>query len=54
MKRQSRTFKGKGGKKKKKTGSCNSLVGRRRVGGERKKRGKEKINKRIVLRGDEN
>jgi hypothetical protein len=53
MKRQSGTFNGKGGKKKK-TRSCNSLVGRRRVGGEREKRGKEKINKRTVLRGDEN
>ena len=28
--------------KKKKKKSCNSLVGRRRVGGEREKRGKEK------------
>jgi hypothetical protein len=40
--------------KKKKTRSCNNLVGRRRVGGESEKRGKEKINKRTVLRGDEN
>ena len=31
-----------GNKKEKKIGSCNSLVGRRRVGGEREKRGKEK------------
>jgi hypothetical protein len=29
-------------KKRKKKGSCNSLEGRRRVGGEREKRGKEK------------
>jgi hypothetical protein len=29
-------------KEKRKKGSCNSLVGRRRVGGEREKRGKEK------------
>ena len=40
--------------KKKKTRSCNSLVGSRRIAGEREKRGKEKINKRTVLRGDEN
>ena len=40
--------------KEEKKGSCNSLVGRRRVGGESEKRGKEKINKRTVLRGDEN
>ena len=51
MKRQSRTFNGKGEKKsKKKKGSCNSLVGKRRVEGEREKRGNEKINKRTVLR----
>ena len=30
------------GKRKRKKGSCNSLVGRRRVRGEREKRGKEK------------